>query len=51
MIEITLGAGQTTKAGLTKKKLAGTFSLNRAPQQVTDFENNVFYRMKVDQIR
>ncbi|MGI9469888.1 MAG: DUF3299 domain-containing protein [Rubripirellula sp.] len=51
MIEITLTSGQTTKAGLTKKKLAGTFTLNRAPQQVTDFDNRVFYRMKVQQIR
>ena len=51
MIAITLTGGQTTKAGLTKKKLAGTFSLNRAPQRVTDFDNSVFYRMKVNQIR
>lgn len=51
MIEVTLTGGQTTKAGLTKKKLAGTFSLNIAPQQITDFDNAVFYRMKVDQIR
>jgi hypothetical protein len=51
MIEINLLNGQTTKAGLTKKKLAGTFMLNQGPQQVTDFDNNVFYRMKVDQIR
>lgn len=51
MIEINLLNGQTTKAGLTKKKLAGTFMLNRGSQKVTDFDNNVFYRMKVDQIR
>ena len=51
MIEINLLNGQTTKAGLTKKKLAGTFMLNQGPQKVTDFDNNVFYRMKVDQIR
>ena len=51
MIEVRLLNGQTTKAGLTKKKLAGTFILNRGPQKVTDFDNTVFYQMKVDQIR
>ena len=51
MIEVNLLNGQTTKAGMTKKKLAGTFMLNRGSQKVTDFDNNVFYRMKVDQIR
>jgi hypothetical protein len=51
MIEVRLLNGQTTKAGLTKKKLAGTFTLNRGPQKVTDFDNTVFYQMKVDQIR
>ena len=51
MIEINLLGGATTKAGLTKKKLAGTFKLNQAPQKITDFDNTVFYRMKVDQVR
>jgi len=51
MIEVTLIGGDTTKAGLTKKKLAGTFVLNQAPQQVTDFDNAVFYRMQVDIVR
>lgn len=51
MIEVRLLNGQTTKAGLTKKKLAGQFTLNRGPQKVTDFDNTVFYQMKVDQIR
>lgn len=51
MIEVTLMDGQVTKAGLTKKKLAGEFSVNNAPRKVTDFDNNVFYRMKVDIIR
>ncbi len=51
MIEVTLGGGQTTKAGLTKKKLAGTFMLNQAPRAVTDFDNTVFYRMNVDMVR
>lgn len=51
MIEVTLTGGDATKGGLIKKKLAGTFILNQAPQQVTDFDNTVFYRMKADQIR
>ena len=51
MIEVNLLGGEATKAGMTKKKLAGTFKLNQAPQQVTDFDNTVFYRMKVDQVR
>ncbi len=51
MIEVNLIGGQTTKAGFRKKKLAGTFKVNQAPQKVTDFDNNVFYRMKVDQIK
>jgi hypothetical protein len=51
MIEVRLLNGQTTKAGLTRKKLAGQFTLNRGPQKLTDFDNTVFYQMKVDQIR
>lgn len=51
MMEVTLTNGQTIKAGMTKIKLAGKFTVNRAPQIVTDFENVVFYRMRVDQIR
>jgi hypothetical protein len=51
MVEVTLTGGQTTKAGFRKKKLAGTFKVNQAPQQITDFDNRVFYRMQVDQIK
>ncbi len=51
MIEVTLSPGQATKAGLTKKKLAGTFMLNQAPRKVTEFDNTVFYRMNVDIVR
>ena len=51
MIEVTLMDGQATKAGLTKKKLAGEFSVNKAPRRVTDFDNTVFYRMKVDIVK
>lgn len=51
MIEVTLHGGQTTKASLMKKKLAGEFRVNRAPEKLTDFENNVFYRLKVEHIK
>ena len=51
MIEVTLVGGDTTKGGLRKKKLAGTFVLNKVAQKVTDFDNIVFYRMEVDIIR
>lgn len=51
MIEVTLSGGQTAKAGLIKKKLAGTFRLNRAPVEITDFDNPVYYQLRVDQIR
>jgi hypothetical protein len=51
MIEVSLGGGQSIRAGMTKVKLAGKFSVNRAPQAVTDFENAVFYRMRVDEVR
>lgn len=33
MIEVNLLGGETTKAGMTKKKLAGTFKLNQAPSK------------------
>lgn len=51
MIDVTLTGDDSTKAGMTKKKLAGTFTLNQAPRKVTDFDNTVFYRMKVDQVK
>ncbi len=51
MIEVTLTGGQSVRAGLLKRKLAGTFIVNQLPQKVTDFENALFYRMRVDQIR
>ncbi len=50
MIEVTLTGGQTTKAGMVKKKLAGKFIVNQA-QSLTDFDNPVFYQMRVDEIR
>ncbi|MEM8910870.1 MAG: DUF3299 domain-containing protein [Planctomycetota bacterium] len=49
MIEVTLPPGNAVKAGLTKRKLAGTFRLNRRPQKKSEFDNVLFYKMIVDQ--
>jgi len=51
MIEVTLTGGQTVKAGLTKLKLAGKFMLNPQAQKAADFDNQIFYQMRVDQLR
>lgn len=51
MVEVTLQRGQTTKAGMRKKKLAGTFQINQRPKDLSDFDNSIFYRMRVDQIK
>ncbi len=51
MIEVTLRNGQTVRAGFVKKKLAGDFKLNSAAREVNGFENAIYYRMKVDQIK
>ena len=37
MVEVNLTGGQTTKAGFRKKKLAGTFKVNQAPQKTNRF--------------
>ncbi|MCC9599143.1 hypothetical protein LOC67_01125 [Stieleria sp. JC731] len=46
MIEVTLTGGETVKGGMTRRKLAGKFILNKVPQNRTDFDNSVFYRVK-----
>ena len=51
MIEVALPAGNSVRAGMTKRKLAGTFKVNRIPQKKTDFDNVMFYKMKVDQYK
>lgn len=51
MIEVTLTGGQTVKAGLTKLKLAGKFMLNPHAQKAADFDNQIYYQMRVDQLR
>lgn len=51
MIEVTLTGGQTVRAGLSKLKLAGKFMLNPQAQKAADFDNQIFYQMRVDQLR
>jgi len=51
MIEVTLTKGQTVRAGLTKRKLAGKFTVNPYAQRTADFDNQIFYQMRVDEIR
>jgi len=51
MIEVTLTKGQTVRAGLTKLKLAGKFTINPYAQRTADFDNQIFYQMRVDHIR
>jgi hypothetical protein len=51
MIEVTLTKGQTVRASLTKLKLAGKFTINPYAQKDADFDNQIFYQMRVDQIR
>ncbi|SMP38360.1 Protein of unknown function [Neorhodopirellula lusitana] len=50
MIEVTLPAGNSVRAGMTKRKLAGTFKVNR-PQKKTDFDKPLFYKMRVDEYK
>ncbi|TWT98986.1 DUF3299 domain-containing protein [Neorhodopirellula pilleata] len=51
MIEVSLPAGNSVRAGMTKRKLAGTFKVNHVPQKKTDFDNALFYKMRVDQYK
>ena len=51
MIEVTLTGGQTIQSGMTRRKVAGKFLLNRRPQSLSDFDNVVFYRLKADQVK
>ena len=46
MLEVTLADGQTIKGGMTRRKLAGKFTLNKVPVKQADFDNRVFYRLK-----
>ena len=51
MIEVTLTGGQTVRAGLSKLKLAGKFLLNPRAQKAADFDNQIYYQMRVDELR
>jgi hypothetical protein len=48
MIEVTLLGGQTVKAGMTRRKLAGKFVLNDIARRLSDFDNVVFYRLRAE---
>lgn len=48
MIEVTLLGGQAIKGGMTKRKLAGKFTLNEVAHKLTDFDNVVFYRLRAE---
>lgn len=51
MIEVTLTNGQTVKGGMTRRKLAGKFTVNRTPSKQADFDNEVFYRLKGQRLK
>jgi len=51
MIEVTLTKGQKVRSGLTKRKLAGKFTINPYAQKTADFDNQIFYQLRVDQVR
>ncbi|MBB3206978.1 hypothetical protein FHS27_002792 [Rhodopirellula rubra] len=51
MIEVNLPPGNTVRANVMKRKLAGTFKVNRMPQKKSDFDNVLFYKMRVDQFK
>ena len=51
MIEVTLTGGQTIKGGMTRRKLAGKFTLNKVPHKQADFDNLVFYRLKGNKVQ
>ena len=51
MIEVTLTGGQTIASGMTRRKVAGKFTLNRIAQSLSDFDNVVFYRLRADQVK
>lgn len=51
MIEVTLVGGQTVRAGLTKRKLAGKFLVDSRGGNSKDFDNPVYYRLRAEYIK
>ncbi|TWT66470.1 DUF3299 domain-containing protein [Allorhodopirellula solitaria] len=51
MIEVRLPPGQSVRANLLKRKLAGEFRINRVAQKKADFDQAIFYKMQVDQFK
>lgn len=50
MIEVTLTKGQTIRAGLTQRKLAGKFTIIPYTQSSPGFDNQIYYQMRVDHV-
>lgn len=51
MIEVTLTQGKTVRGGLTKRKLAGKFTVNEHARSTAGIDNQLFYQLRVDDIR
>lgn len=51
MVEVTLVGGQTVRAGLTKRKLAGKFLVDPRGGNNNDFDNPVYYRLRAEYIK
>ena len=51
MVSVSLLDGQTVQGNMMKKKLAGKFFVTPADRSTPGFENGIFYRFNVDQIR
>jgi hypothetical protein len=51
MIEVTLTGANTISYQMKKFKLAGTFEVDPYARPIHGFQNVVYYRMRVDQIR
>lgn len=48
MVEVKLPPGQTVRASVMQRKLAGKFRVH-SPKKKADFDNALFYKMQVDQ--
>lgn len=51
MMQVNLTSGGAIQSNLMKKKLAGKFYLTPPDRSVPGFENGIFYRFSVDQVR
>ena len=51
MVDVTLTGGKTIQSNVFKKRLAGRFQVLPYGQSLPGFDNGIFYRFKVDQVR